>query len=64
MTTLKRLESTLKKKYNIAVGQKTLEKVKRDIEHPLNTKIKISGRSYETGKKKVATIPAKILLDM
>jgi len=59
MTTLKRLESTLKKKHNIAVGQKTLEEVKRDIEHPLNTKIKISGRSYETGKKKVIKLPIK-----
>ena len=61
MTTLKRLESTLKKKYNIAVGKKTLEEVKRDIEHALNTKIKISGRSYETGKKKIIKLPIKNL---
>jgi len=59
MTTLKRLESTLKKKYNIAVGQKTLAEVKYDIEYSLNTKIKISGRSYETGKKKVIKLPIK-----
>jgi len=64
MTMLKRLESTLKKKYNIVVGQKTLEEVKLDIEHALNAKIKISGRSYKTGEKKVIFVPAKILLNM
>lgn len=61
MTMLKKLESILKEKYNIAVGQKTLEEVKRDIEHALNTKIKISGRSYETGKKKIIKLPIKNL---
>jgi len=61
MTTLKRLECTLKKKYNIAVGQKTLREVKCDVESGLSVKIKISGRSYETGKKKVIKLPIKNL---
>jgi len=62
MTTLKKLESVLKEKYNIAVGQKTLEELKHDIERALNAKIKISGRFYKTGKKKVIKLPIKNLL--
>lgn len=62
MATLKRLESILKDKYNITVGQKTLEELKHDIECALNAKIRISGRSYETGKKKVIKLPIKNLL--
>jgi len=64
MLKLKNLELILKNKYKIAVGQKTLKEVKHDINHALKTKIKISGRSYRTGRKKVIFIPVNTLLNM
>ena len=59
----KQLESHIKAKYGLILGELTLEKLQRKVAKVAKTKIKISGRSYKTGKKKTKSICLKDLLD-
>lgn len=58
----KKLEVNLKAKYNTVVGELTLKELKQKIEGLFETKIKISGRSLETGKQVTISIPIKDIL--
>lgn len=62
MVTEKKLESILKSRYNLCVGVMTLEKLRCELAMITKTKVKVSGRSYETGRKKTITVPVKIFL--
>jgi actin-like ATPase involved in cell morphogenesis len=53
---MKNLRLMLKDRYKLAVGELTLEELKRKIVKISKTKVKISGRSYETGKKKTIEV--------
>ena len=54
---MKKLMADLKNKYNLAVGERTIEALEHKLTKISKTKVKVSGRSYETGKKKTVTIP-------
>lgn len=54
---MKNLRLVLKKKYNLAVGEFSFKELKRIIVKISKTKIKVSGRSCETGRKKVIEVP-------
>lgn len=54
---MKNLRLIFKKKYNLAVGENTLAETRRKIVKILKTKIKIPGRCYKTGKRKVIKLP-------
>ena len=62
MLTRNKLHSRLKRDYALAAGEATLENLIRRINKITKTRIKISGRSYKTGKKKAISIPLKNLL--
>ena len=47
----------LKNNYNLAVGELSLEELRRKIGKISRAKIKVSGRSYETGRKKTIEFP-------
>ena len=53
------LEQYLKVKYNLAVGVRTLDDIIDKIRKSVNEKIKVSGRSYVTGKRIVVNISVK-----
>lgn len=57
-----KLKSALKHKYDIAIGERSLVDLKSEIAEISKTKVKISGRSYKTGKKKIIRIPLASLL--
>ncbi|OGX34633.1 MAG: hypothetical protein A3C36_07765 [Omnitrophica WOR_2 bacterium RIFCSPHIGHO2_02_FULL_52_10] len=57
MMTLKSFEQYLKNKYELAVGEITLRELKEKVLKISKSKIKISGRSYETGRKKTIYVP-------
>lgn len=59
---MKNLRLILKKKYNLAVGEKTLSETKRKIAKIFKTKIKIPGRCYKTGRKMPIILSVKSLL--
>jgi actin-like ATPase involved in cell morphogenesis len=50
------LETVLKNKYGIIVGERTLKEIRRKIDKMLKAKIKISGRSCRTGRKKTLKV--------
>jgi len=54
---MSKLRLICKNKYGLAVGELTLEDLKRKIAKISKTKIKISGRHYLTGKKKTIEVP-------
>lgn len=62
MLTRNKLHSRLKNDYNLAAGEATLKNLIRRINKITKTRIKISGRSYKTGKKKTIDILLKNLL--
>jgi len=62
MLTGNKVRSRLKNKYNLAIGEATLEKVSRRVAKVAGTKIKISGRSYKTGRRKTIAVSVKTLL--
>ena len=62
MVTIRKLRTTLKSKYNLAVGELTLEKARCKINKIIKTKIRVSGRSYKTGKKKTISLSVVDLL--
>lgn len=62
MLTRSKLHSHLKNKYNLALGEAALEKASRRVAKIAGTRIKISGRSYKTGRKKAVSISIKGLL--
>lgn len=63
MEKVRRLEILIKKKYNIAVGERSAEEILLKIKKDLDKEIEISGRSYETGKKVAIRVPRENLLD-
>lgn len=54
---MKSLRSVLKNNYHLVVGELSLEDLRRKIIKISKTKIKVSGRSYETGRKKTVEVP-------
>jgi len=48
--------SILKNNYNLAVGELSLEELRRKVTAISKTKIKVSGRHYLTGKKKTIAV--------
>jgi len=61
MLTLKKLESVLKDKYNIAVGENSLEAIRDRIITASKNAITVFGRSYTTGRKKIIRLAIKDL---
>ena len=62
MLTLTKLDSVLKNKYGLIVGELTLEGLPSKIMKNPSAEVTISGRSSETGLKKTITVPAKVFL--
>ncbi|MDD5070429.1 MAG: rod shape-determining protein [Candidatus Omnitrophica bacterium] len=56
MITEKKIQQKFKKDYNLAVGEKTAEDLKVTINKFSKAKMKVTGRSYETGRKKTVSI--------
>ena len=56
------IQKYLKKKYNLAIGERSAEAIYNDLKNLLNMKVKIQGRSLETGRKKTISIKVKDLL--
>lgn len=61
MLTKVSLTKYLKAKHDMAVGELTLERFRRSIAKIAEARIKISGRSYKTGRKKTVSVSAKDL---
>ena len=61
MMTARNIELCLKNKYGIMVGEITLEDLKQKVRKISKEKLKVSGRSLETGRKKTASI---LLVDL
>jgi actin-like ATPase involved in cell morphogenesis len=59
MIRLKELRQILKNKYGLVVGEQTLRELKRKIAKTPTAKIKVSGRSYKTGKRKTVMVAIK-----
>lgn len=57
MIDVDKLRLAIKNKYNLAVGELTLAELKRKVTKVSKAKIKVSGRSYKTGKRKTASFP-------
>ena len=55
MLNSRQLRSILQYKYGLCVGERTLEQVRRKLAKVISTKIKISGRSNKTGRKKAVS---------
>jgi len=51
-----RLISYLKNKHNIAIGERTTADLKARVDKIARVKVRVSGRSYKTGKKKTIYI--------
>lgn len=58
---MKRLERLLKDNYKLIVGELTLSKLSKEIERIGRSRIKVSGRSAASGKKKSMVICFKDL---
>jgi len=56
MVKIKNLTAFLKTNHNIAIGERTAGEIMHELSGISKTKIKISGRSYETGRKKTAHV--------
>lgn len=54
---MKNLRLILKNKYNLAIGELSLRELKRKIVKISKTKIKVSGRSFKSGRKKTIKVP-------
>ena len=61
-TNRQELVQYLKIKHNLAIGERTLDTLIKKINKAANTKIKVSGRSYKTGRKKTASMTIKNIL--
>jgi len=61
--TVRNLEARLKDKYGIIAGEMTLDEIRRKLSGMSQKSIKVSGRSYETGKRKVVHVPSIDLLN-
>lgn len=59
--TTENLKLYFKDNHNIALGEKTLEDLKHELVRTTKTKLKISGRSYKTGRKKIITVSIKAI---
>ena len=57
MATLKSLEQHLRKEHDLVVGEMTLREFKKKVFAISKKKIKVSGRSWETGRKKTVHVP-------
>ena len=57
MVTLKSLERYLRKEYSLIVGEMTIREFKREVLAVSKKKIKIQGRSFETGRRKIVYVP-------
>lgn len=62
MASISKLQALLKKKYHLAIGEKTAEILKGKIDKVLSAKIKIAGISYKTGKKTTLNLAIHDLL--
>ena len=62
MLTKKQLEDYLRARHKIVVGALAIEALHIRIGKMLKTKVKISGRCYKTGKKKLISIGIKDIL--
>lgn len=60
--TITQLDSVLRNKYGLIVGELTLEELPSKIMKDPSAEVTISGRSPETGLKKTITVPAKVFL--
>ena len=56
---MKKIEQTLKNKYGVVLGEKSLAELKQKN---AKTKIKVSGRCLKTGKKKTVNLSIKDLI--
>jgi len=50
------LETYLEKNHNMVVGERTADEIRQKLTGISKGKIKISGRSYETGRKKAVHV--------
>jgi hypothetical protein len=60
--TIKELESYIKAKYKLAVGELSLTELSRQIEDISKARIKVSGRSYKNGRERTISIPIENFL--
>ena len=51
-----KLRELLKSKYSMVLGELSLEELRIKVSRFPNIKVKISGRSYKTGKSKTVTV--------
>jgi|GEM_PF-5873355 len=51
MLRVKKLQGVIKRKYNVAIGERTAEDLKIKMDKALDSKMKISGRSYASGRR-------------
>ena len=58
----KELIQYIKIKHDLAIGEKTLDTLIKKINKAADTKLKVSGRSYKTGRKKTASITIRNIL--
>ena len=56
MSKTKNLNSYLKNVHDLIIGEKTLEELKSKIARTAGVRIKISGRSLKTGKRKTVNV--------
>lgn len=54
---MKNIRLMLKKKYKLAVGEFSLEELRHKVIKLSKAKMKVSGRSYETGRRKTINVP-------
>ena len=58
----KELIQYIKIKHDLAIGERTLDALIKRINKAADAKLKVSGRSYKTGRKKMASITIRNIL--
>jgi actin-like ATPase involved in cell morphogenesis len=61
MLTVRKLDSYLRSKHRIVLGELSLECIKNTIGPVIQTRIKVSGRSVVTGRRMTVRVPIKEL---
>ena len=60
----KKIETYFKTKHKLAVGQITVGNIQNVVAKLNKLKLKVRGRCFKTGRKKIVSIPAKDLLNL
>lgn len=56
MIKVRQMQMALKEKYNLCIGERTASQLAKELGALLNKKVRVQGRSYEAGRKRIVQI--------